>query len=167
MRKRRDTHLECDAGDAAENLIHIKDLFRDRFSVADQQRAGRSAQGVELSACGGWPASFLADFGKGVRIAWKEYFRGFFRGVREKANRMKTYSKSLGGMTGAASSLAVNVYKRAEASGLTADDSHHKRKSEHSCANEGLWRAADTDPYRQGILKRGLAEAPLAYRGQR
>ena len=47
VRKRRDTHLECDAGDATENFIHIKDLFRDRFSVADQQRAGRSAQGVE------------------------------------------------------------------------------------------------------------------------
>ena len=61
VRKRRDTHLECDAGDATENFIHIKDLFRDGFSVADQQRAGRSAQGVELSACGGWPAAFLAD----------------------------------------------------------------------------------------------------------
>jgi len=47
VRKRRDTHLECDAGDATENFIHIKDFFRDRFSVADQQRAGRSAQGVE------------------------------------------------------------------------------------------------------------------------
>jgi len=72
VRKRRDTHLECDAGDAAENFIHVKDLFRDRFSVADQQRAGRSAQGIELSACSGWPAAFLADFGKRVRIAWIE-----------------------------------------------------------------------------------------------
>ena len=44
VRKRRDTHLECDAGYATENFIHIKDLFRDRFSIADQQRAGRSAQ---------------------------------------------------------------------------------------------------------------------------
>jgi hypothetical protein len=53
--QRRDTHLECDAGDAAENFIHVKNLFRDRFGVADQQRAGRSAQGVKQSACGGWP----------------------------------------------------------------------------------------------------------------
>jgi len=30
--KRRDTHLECDAGDAAENFIHVKDLFRDRLA---------------------------------------------------------------------------------------------------------------------------------------
>ena len=33
--KRRDTHLECDAGDAAENFIHVEDLFRDRFGIAD------------------------------------------------------------------------------------------------------------------------------------
>ena len=109
VRKRRDTHLECDAGYATENFIHIKDLFRDRFSIADQQRARRSTQSVELSACGGWPAAFLTDFGKGVRIAWKECFRGFVRGVREKPNRMKAYSKSLGRMTSAAPRFAVEV----------------------------------------------------------
>jgi len=88
MREGRDTHLEGHAGDAAKNCVHVRDLFRDGFSVADQQRAGRSAQGVELSACGGWLSTFLADFGKCVRIAWKEYVRGFFRSVREKANGM-------------------------------------------------------------------------------
>ncbi len=97
--KRRDTHLECDAGDATENFIHIKDLLRDRFSIADQQCASGSALGVELSARGGWPATFLSNFGKGVRIARIEYFRGFVRGVTEKANGVKTYSKLLGGMT--------------------------------------------------------------------
>src|SRR6202158_4331452 len=144
VRKRRDTHLECDAGDATENFIHIKDLFRDGFGVADQQRAGRSAQGVELSACGGWPAAFLADFGKGVRIPWIEYFRGFVGGVCEKANGMKTYGKSLGGMTGAAPSFAVEVYEWAEAFRLTADDRDHKRKSEYACAHERFGRASDT-----------------------
>jgi len=86
VRQRRDTHLECDARNAAKNFIHVKDLVRDRFGVTDQQRAGRSAQGVKLSACGGWPAAFLAEFSKRVRIAWKEYFAGFVRGVREKTN---------------------------------------------------------------------------------
>jgi len=76
-----------------------KDLLRDRFSITDQQCASGSALGVELSARGGWPATFLSNFGKGVRIARIEYFRGFFRGVREKANGVKTYSKLLGGMT--------------------------------------------------------------------
>src|ERR1700680_4369450 len=152
VRKRRDTHLECDAGDTTENFIHIKDLFRDCLSVTDQQRTGRSAQGVELSACGGWPAAFLADFGECVRIAWIEYFRGFVSGISEKANGMKTHSKSLGGMTGAAPSFTVEVYEWAEAFRLTADNSHHKRKSEHACTNEGFGGAADTDPYRQRIL---------------
>src|SRR6266852_8180645 len=114
VRKRRDPHLECDARNATENFIHVKDLFRDRFSVADQQRAGRSAQGVKLSACGGRPAAFLPDFGKGVRIAWKEYFCGFVRGVREKADGMKTHGELLRRMTGATPSLAIEVYKRPE-----------------------------------------------------
>ena len=33
--QRRDTHLECDARNAAENFIHVKGLVRDRFRVAD------------------------------------------------------------------------------------------------------------------------------------
>ena len=36
MRKRRDTHLERDARDAAENFIHIQYLFRNGFGVADK-----------------------------------------------------------------------------------------------------------------------------------
>jgi hypothetical protein len=33
--QRRDTHLECDARNATKNFVHVKDLFRDRFCVAD------------------------------------------------------------------------------------------------------------------------------------
>src|SRR5712692_2585051 len=164
MRHRRDTHLECDAGDAAENFIHVKDLFCDRFSVADQQCTSRSAQRVELSTCGGRPAAFLADFGKSVRIAWKEYFCGFVRGVREKADGMKTYGELFRRMTGATASLAIEVYKRPEASGLTADDGNHERKSEHSCANERFGRAADTDPKGERILQRARIDC-LAGKG--
>src|SRR5712692_7075862 len=165
MRHRRDTHLECDAGDAAENFVHVKNLFCDRFSVTDQQCTGRSADGVKLSACGGWPAAFLADFGKSVRIAWKEYFCCFVRGVREKANGMKTYGELLGRMTGATTSLAVEVYERAEAPRLTADDGHHKRKSEHACTNERFRSAADTDPDRQRILQRARVDCLAGKRG--
>ena len=156
--QRRNTHLERNAGDASKNFVHVKDLFRDRFSIADQQRAGRSAQGVKLSACSGRPASFLADFGKSVRIAWKEYFCGFVRGVREKADGMKAYGELLGRMTGAAASLAIEVYKRPKASGLTPDDGNHERKSEHSCANERFGRATDTDPYGERILQRARVD---------
>src|SRR5713226_9014351 len=163
--KRRDTHLECDAGDAAGNFIYVKDLFRDHFSVADQQRARRPALRVELSACSGWPAAFLAYFGKRVRVAWIEYCRSFVSGICEKTDGMKTYSKSLRGMTGAAPSLAVKVYKRPEASGLTADDGNHERKSEHSCANGGFGRAADTDSYGERILQRARVDC-LAGKGR-
>jgi len=35
VRKGRDTHLECDAGNATENFIHVKHLFHYRFRVGD------------------------------------------------------------------------------------------------------------------------------------
>src|SRR5580704_18078719 len=144
MRKRRDTHLKCDSRDPTENFIYIQDFFRDRFSLADQQSAGWPAQGVELCARVGWPAAFFADFGKGVRIAWKEYVRGFFCGRCEKAYGMEAHRKLLGRMTGAATSLAVDVNEWSEAFRFAADDCHHKRKSEHTRANEGFGSPADT-----------------------
>src|SRR5258707_7416856 len=67
-------------------------------------------------------------------------------------------------MTGATPSLAIEVYKRPEASGLTADDGDHERKSEHSCANERFGRAADTDPYGERILQRARVDC-LAGKG--
>jgi|SRR5580704_4348571 hypothetical protein len=49
---------------------------------------------------------------------------------------MQTNSKSLGLMTGPASSFAIQLYEWAEASELAADYGHDKRKSEHACTNE-------------------------------
>ncbi len=71
---------------------------------------------------------------------------------------MKTYGKSLGRMTGATPSLAVELYEWAEAFRFTADYGHHKRKSEHSCANERFGCAADTDPYGERILQRARVD---------
>src|SRR5207253_4406733 len=68
-------------------------------------------------------------------------------------------------MTGATPSLAIEVYKRPKASGLTADDGNHERKSEHSCANERFGRAADTDPYGERILQRARVDC-LAGKGR-
>ena len=87
-----------------------------------------------------------------------EYFCGFVRGVRKKTDGMKTYGELVGRMTGATPGLAIEVYKRPEASGLTADDGNHERKSEHSCANERFGRAADTDPYGERILQRARVD---------
>src|SRR6267142_2551198 len=88
VRKRRDPHLERDARDAAKNFVNINDLFRDRLGIADQQCPGGSALPIELSPCGRWPATFLTDLGKRVRIPRKKYVRGFLRAPRKKANRM-------------------------------------------------------------------------------
>ena len=71
---------------------------------------------------------------------------------------MKTYGELLGRMTGATPSLAIEVHKRPEASGLTADDGNHERKSGHSCANERFGGAADTDPYGERILQRARVD---------
>src|ERR1039457_3863950 len=42
MRKRRDTHLERDARDAAEDFIRIEYLFRNGLGIADQEGTGGS-----------------------------------------------------------------------------------------------------------------------------
>jgi len=102
MRKRRDSRLECGAGNAAENVTRVKDLFRDRFGVAVCAHLYRNRQGARH-----WPPAIRAQFDAlrgpaGALLPWKEYFRGFACGLCEKANGMKTYSQSLGGMTGAA-----------------------------------------------------------------
>ena len=68
-------------------------------------------------------------------------------------------------MTGATPGLAIELYKRPVASGLTADDGNHERKSEHSCANERFGRAADTDPDRQWILQRARVDC-VAVKGR-
>jgi len=49
--------------------------------------------------------------------------------VSARADGMKTYGELLRRMTCATPSLAIEVYKRPEASGLTADDGNHERKS--------------------------------------
>jgi hypothetical protein len=49
---------------------------------------------------------------------------------------MKTNSKSLGLMTGPASSFAIQLYGVGGASELAADYGHDKRKSEYACTNE-------------------------------
>jgi hypothetical protein len=71
---------------------------------------------------------------------------------------MKTYSQSLGGMAGSAPRFVIEVYKRPEASGLTAYDRNHERKSQHSCANERFGSAANTDSYGERILQRARVD---------
>ena len=86
MRQRRDTHLECDARDAAEGIIHVQYFLRDSLGVADQQRTRGSAHGVELRP-GSWgPAALLADLGECVCVSWIKVVGSLFGGVSKEAD---------------------------------------------------------------------------------
>src|SRR5258708_7355120 len=95
--------------------MHIENLFRYRFSVADQQRTSGSAQGVELRSGSRWPAAFLANLRGCVGIPWIEVVRRVLGGICQKPDHVKTNCESLGRVTRAAACLAIEIDERAEA----------------------------------------------------
>src|SRR5579862_5625507 len=112
MRKRRNAHLERDARKAAQGFIHVEHFLRDRFGVANQQRARGSAHGVELCP-GGWgPAALLADLGEGVRVPGIEVVRSLLGAISQEADGVKAHDELSGGVTRAAPRLAVKVDER-------------------------------------------------------
>src|SRR5260370_23155273 len=68
MRERRDAHLERNAREAAEDIVHVQYLLRDHFGIANEQRTCGSTHRIELPprSCG--PAAFLSKFSEGVRV---------------------------------------------------------------------------------------------------
>src|ERR1700732_294261 len=136
MRQRRDTHLECDARDAAEGIIHVQYFLRDSLGVTDQQRTCWSAHGVELCP-GSWgPAALLADLGEGVCVSRIKVVGSLLGGVSKEADGVETHDEFLGGVTGAAACLAVQVDQRAESFGFATDDGDHEGESKHTGASE-------------------------------
>ena len=136
MRERRDAHLERDARDAAEGFVHVQYFLRDSFGVADQERTGGSAHGVELCP-GSWgPAAFLADLGERVRVSGIKVVGRLLGGVSQEADGVKTHDEFIGGVTGAAACLAVEIDQRAESFGFATDDGDHEGESEHTGASE-------------------------------
>src|ERR1700676_3675358 len=111
MRQRRDAHLEGNARDAAERIIHVQYFLRDSLGVADQQRTRGSAHGVELCP-GSWgPAALLADLGECVCVSWIEVVGSLLGGVSKEADGMETHDEFLCGMTGAAACLTIEFNK--------------------------------------------------------
>jgi hypothetical protein len=84
MRQRRHTHLECDARDAAEGLVHVEYFLRDSFSIADQQGTRGSAYGVELCPCSWGPTALLANLGERVRVSRIKVIRSLLGCVSRK-----------------------------------------------------------------------------------
>ena len=93
--------MEREPRDSAKRFIHVQYFFRHRLRGADQERAGRSAHGVELCPGRPRPAPFLADLGEGVRVPGAEIIRGLLSGVSKEADRVQTHKRmgfeSIGG----------------------------------------------------------------------
>src|ERR1700693_5080063 len=154
VRERRDTHLESNSRQASQNFVHVQDLLRDRFSIADQQGARGSPQSVKLCSSRWWPAAFFAALRERVSISGVEIVCSLLCGVSKKADCVKSDNEFLGRMAGAAPSFAVKVDQGTKSLGFSADNGDHQRKSECAGTNEGFGRAADSDPNRQRILER-------------
>src|SRR6267143_4056688 len=132
LRESRDTHLESNSRKASQNFVHVQYLLRDRFSIADQQGAGGSAQSVKLCPSRRWPAAFFADLRERVRISWIEVVCSLLCGVPKKADCVKSDNEFLGRMAGAAPSFAVKVDQGTKSLGFSADNGDHQRKSERA-----------------------------------
>src|ERR1700721_672660 len=154
MRQRRDPHLESNARKAAEGIVYIKYLLRNRFGVANQQRTRGSAQSVKLRP-GSWgPAAFFTDLGERVGISRVEIVCSLLGRVSQKADCVKAYDEFLGGVAGAPPRFAIKLDERPKSLWFAANDGDHQRESERAGANERCGSSTDPDPNGQRILQR-------------
>src|SRR5207253_9334821 len=103
----------------------MQDLFHDSLRISDNERAGRSEQGVEMCASDWRPAAFLPDLRKTSRITGKEFVCRFRCTVGDIAQRMNAHLELIWRMAGAQTSLAVAVDQWPEAVRFAADDRNH------------------------------------------
>ena len=131
-------HLEADAGDAAQRLVHAEKFFGYSLGVAYHERSGGAAEGFELAARDGGPATLLADLGEGFGVAGEKVVGGLLVGVGDVAEGVDADFESLRGVASALACFAVEVDEGAEAVRLAADDGDHEGEAEHAGADEGL-----------------------------
>src|SRR5205823_6642443 len=103
---------------------------RDRFRIADEERSGRSEEGVELCTSDWRPAAFLADLGKAARITGKEFIGRLLRAISDVAQRVDTHLELAWRMAGAQTGPAVAVDQRPKTVRLAPNDRDHKRQPE-------------------------------------
>src|SRR5439155_17455069 len=132
----------------------MQDLFRDRLRISDNERTGRSEQGVEMCARDWRPAAFLPDLRKTSRITGKKLVFGRRRTVGDIAQRMNANLELIRRMAGAQTSLAVTVDQWPKSVRFPTDNRDHQRQPEHAGANKRARRASDTEPNRQRVLQR-------------
>ena len=159
-------HLEGEAGDAAEGFVDVEEFGGYGFGVADDEGSGGAAEGVELAA-GGWgPAALFADLGEGLGVAGEEVVGGLLVGVGEEADGVDADFEFFGGVAGAGAGFAVEVDEGTEAVGLAADDGDHEGQAEHAGADEGLGRAAYSEPDGERVLEGARVDALSGERGR-
>jgi len=104
-----DAHLEVEPVDAAEGMVDVGDLFGDLGSVADDEGAGGTAEGIEGFTGDGWPAAFAADPGESAGAAGEEFVGGWLGGVGDVAEQVETDFELGGVVAGALAGFAVGV----------------------------------------------------------
>src|SRR5436190_19805035 len=103
----------------------MQDLFRHSLRISDNERSGRSEQGVEMCASDGRPAAFLADLRKTSRITGKEFVCRFRCTVGDIAQRMNADLELIWRVSCAQTRFTVAIDQRPETVRFPADDGDH------------------------------------------
>src|SRR4051794_7180120 len=103
----------------------MQDLFRDSLGISDNERSGRSEQGVEMCASDWRPAAFLPDFRKTARITGKEIVCRLCRTVGNIAQRMNADLELIWSVSRPQTRFTVTVDQWPEAVRFPADDGNH------------------------------------------
>src|SRR2546430_5679985 len=103
----------------------MQDLFRDSLWISDNERSGRSEQGVEMCASDWRPAAFLPDLRKTSRITGKEFFCRFRCTVGDIAQRMNAALELIWRVSRAHPRFTVAVDQRPKRVRSPADDRDH------------------------------------------
>src|SRR5438094_9835442 len=100
----------------------MQDLFHDSLRISDNERSGRSEQGVEMCASDWRPAAFLPDLRKTSRITGKEFVCRFRCTVGDIAQRMNANLELIWRVPSAHPRLAVTVDQCSKTVRVAADD---------------------------------------------
>src|SRR5438876_6589389 len=103
----------------------MQDLFHDSLRISDNERSGRSEQGVEMCASDWRPAAFLPDLRKTSRITGKEFVCRFRCTVGDIAQRMDAHLELIRRVPSAQTSLAVTVDQWPKTVRFASDDGDH------------------------------------------
>src|SRR5438094_4122153 len=103
----------------------MQDLFHDSLRISDNERSGRSQQGVEMCASDWSPAAFLPDLRKTSRITGKEFVCRFRCTVGDIAQRMNADLELIRRVSRAQPRFTIAVDQWPKTVRFAADDGNH------------------------------------------